>query len=113
LQQSIDIDIYKDYMKTLYFNLWYESYKNNLYSQDDYNKFIDIIVESISYGNSFYDNKISYESFRNLQYEILLHAKLQENISYLVEKHLEKILLIYNTSSKEDMIWLLRDFLAR
>jgi hypothetical protein len=113
LQQSIDIDIYKDYMKILYYNLWYDSYKQNLYSLDNYNKFIDIIVETVSYGNDFYNQTISYKSFRNLQYEILLHANLQENISYLIEKHLEKILLIYNTSKKEDMIWLLRDFLSR
>lgn len=111
--QEISVNTYKDYMKLLYFHMWYETYKQKFYSLDDYNMFIDIIVESVSYGNTFYDNKISYQSFRNLQYEILLHLNLQKNISYLVEKHLEKILAIYKTSSKEDMIWLLRDFLGR
>lgn len=112
-KQEISVNTYKDYMKLLYFNMWYETYKQKSYSLDDYNKFVDIIIESVSYWNTFYDNKISYGSFRNLQFEILLHLNLQKNISYLVEKHLEKILAIYKTSSKEDMIWLLRDFLGR
>lgn len=113
LKQEIDINTYKNYMKILYHNLWYETYKQSFYSLDQYNKFIDILVESVSYENSFYDNKINYESFRNLQYEILLHLNLQKNISYLVGKYLEKIILIYDTTKKEDLIWILRDFLNK
>lgn len=111
--QENDIYTYKDYMKILYFKYWEKSYKKYNYTNEDYNKFIDILVESISNWDEFYNTKISYKSFRNLQYEILLHKKLKENISYLVEKHLQKILQIYWTSKKEEMIWILRDFLNK
>ncbi|NDK07822.1 hypothetical protein EOM39_01090 [Candidatus Gracilibacteria bacterium] len=108
-----DINTYKDYMKILYFKYGEKSYKKYNYTNEDYNNFIDILVESISNGDEFYDTKISYNSFRNLQYEILLHKNLQKNISYLTEKHLQKILQIYGTSKKEEMIWILRDFLSK
>lgn len=111
--QENDVNTYKDYMKILYYKYWEKSYKKYNYTTEDYNKFIDILVESISNWDEFYDTKISYNSFRNLQYEILLHKKLKENISYLVEKHLQKILQIYWTSKKEEMIWILRDFLNK
>lgn len=113
IKQEIDVNSYKDYMKILYFSYGEDSFKKYNYSLEDYNKFVDILVESVSYGDTFYDNKISFDSFWNLQFEILLHKNLQKNISYLVEKHLEKILQIYNTSQKEDMISVLREFLSR
>lgn len=34
-----------------------------------------------------------------------------KNISYLVEKHLEKINKIYESSKKEDLLEILRDYL--
>jgi len=113
LKQESDLYTYKDYMKLLYSNYWKDAYNIWKYSLSDYNKFVDILIESISYWNDFYNQKITYDSFRNLQKEILLHRNLQKNISYLVTNHLDKILSIYKTSSKDEMIWILRDYLNK
>ncbi|MFA5917774.1 MAG: hypothetical protein WC850_06085 [Candidatus Gracilibacteria bacterium] len=111
--QEKDIVNYKDYIKLLYFETGYTTYVKKGYSLDEYNKFIDILTESITYGNSFYDKNISYNSFQNLQYEVIFYDKLGENISYLTDKYLEKINAIYISSKKEDLIEILREFLSR
>jgi hypothetical protein len=43
----------------------------------------------------------------------MFYDKLGENISYLTDKHLEKINAIYVSSKKEDLIEILREFLSR
>lgn len=103
---------YNDYIKLLYFSLWYDSFKSKWYSFENYNKFINILSESISYGYGFYDKNISYNSFQNLQNEMLNYDKLRENIVFLTENYLVKINLIYESSKKEDLIEVLKLFLG-
>nr|MDD3720176.1 hypothetical protein [Candidatus Gracilibacteria bacterium] len=110
--QEFDIKNYKDYINLLYFEAGYSSYIKKGYSEENYKKLINIIVESLTYGTSFYDKDITYSSFQNLQYEVMFYDKLMINISLLTEKYLDKIILIYNTSKKEDLLGILKDFLS-
>lgn len=111
--QQNNVVSYRDYIKELYYTMWYWSFTKKSYSIDNYNKFIEILTESITYWNDFYDTKLTYLSYVNLQSEILLQEKLYDTISYLTENHLEKINLIYESSKREELLVILRDFLDR
>lgn len=111
--QANDIKTYNDYIKLLYYEAWYNSYIKKWYSEANYNKLIDIIKESLTYWNSFYNKSISFDSFQNLQYEVIFYDKLKSNISLLTEKYLDKIILIYDdySSKKEELLGILKSFL--
>lgn len=110
--QEKDIFSYNDYARLLYFELWYNTYKSKNYSLEQYNKFINILLDSITYGDDFYKWKINYSSYISIQFEVQKDQDLMKNVSYLVDKCLEKINIIYDSSKKEDLLGVLRDFLG-
>ena len=108
LNNDIKIEIeeeitYEKYLMQKFEEFSEEEYKSKWYSKEEYEEFIEILVESLCYGESISKKIISKENQERMN-ELLKNSNFENGTWYLTLNYLTQINEIYNNGNYNNTI---------